>query len=279
MDDNIFPFPGDGDLEDLSDLDLDMAAFGFSLTVAEGKRLIAKGVVADSAVQESMEEGMVAVCKGSTNAYVLEELLGGDIDKGKYVLGKVLPVGDERAPQAFKGSIPEVIFRQGEVVEGMTVAQAVTEMSVGDVVLKGANIIDYATRTAGVLIGHPAGGTLGSILGSVYGKGLSLIIPVGLEKQTATPAVLSKMAPPTDACAGYGIPRLWPIQGTLFTELEALNTLAGVQVLQTGAGGLCGAEGAVCLIAFGFEEEVEAAKEVISQVQGEPSFWDAVMGK
>ena len=47
-----------------------------SLTVSESKRLIAKGIAQHPAVKAALENGIVAVAKGTTNAYVAEELLG-----------------------------------------------------------------------------------------------------------------------------------------------------------------------------------------------------------
>ncbi len=248
------------------------------LTVSEGKRLIAKGVATDARVFLAMEEGTVAVCKGTTNAYVLEELLGRDIEKGKYVLGNTVPATSPNAGDAFQGSIPEVVFHKGEPVEGLSVADAVKDMGPGDVVIKGANALDYPNQMAGLLIGHPAGGTLGSVLGSTYGKGLHLIIPVGLEKQVATPLKVSSAVAPA-LLAEHGVPRLWPFTGGIFTEIEAIQTLAEVIAMQIGAGGVCGAEGAIWLLIAGMENDVTEAKELIEQIQGEPSFWDAVMGQ
>ena len=46
------------------------------LTVSEGKRLIAKGIAEYQPVIEALHKGWVAVAKGSTNAYVVEELGG-----------------------------------------------------------------------------------------------------------------------------------------------------------------------------------------------------------
>lgn len=286
LDDDLDDFEDDfgDDFDDPYDIFTqmgDFAAQSVVLTVAESKRLIAKGVAADPRVTMAMEDGWVAVCKGTTNAYVLEELLGHDIEKGKYVLGNVVPTGNAEAKKAFKGSIPEIIFHDGEPVVGMTVAEAVNEMGVGDVVIKGANAIDYQQGLAGLLIGHPAGGTLGAILGAVYGRGLELIVPVGLEKQVATGLSTDPLTRP--AWMGRNdIPRLWVFPASLFTEIEAIQTvveIGDITIRQIGAGGVCGAEGAVWLMISGFEEDLAPVAEVIAQVQGEPSFWDAVMGK
>ena len=50
-----------------------------TLTVAESKRLIAKGVAAHPAVRQALENGLVAIAKGTTNGYVAEEILGQQI--------------------------------------------------------------------------------------------------------------------------------------------------------------------------------------------------------
>lgn len=295
-DDNISNLFGDDEDDDFEDFDeddedgllsdelwdmlgeMDFAGHVAHLTVSEGKRLIAKAVAADPRVQTAMMDGTVAVCKGSTNAYVLEELLEKDIEKAKYVLGKTLPAKSETAPKAFRGSIPEVIFVDGEPVPGLTLDAALERMGPGDVVLKGANAIDYQNSLAGLLIGHPSGGTMGKIIGHVYGKGLALIVPAGLEKVVAGPLreAAGICRPPLMSLADA--PRLWVFEGVLFTEIEALWTLADVESVQIGAGGVCGAEGAVWLYMTGMEEDITKARHIIDVVQGEPSFWDAVMG-
>lgn len=271
---NVFPFPDD--LDDLRSRD-NYDAWAFSLTVAEAKRLIAIGIARLESVERAMEDGMVAVCKGSTNAYVVEELLGSSIDMGGYVLGRTVPAGEKDAQKAFESSLPDFIFRKGEIVPDMTVAQAVREMSAGDVVIKGANALDYGSRTAGVLIGHPEGGTLGSILGCVYGKGLELIIPVGLEKQLATPSVLHEESIPLTLAAEFGFPRMWPLQGTIFTELEACMTLGAEIALHYASGGICGAEGASWIVALGTKDDLECLRETVAAIRNEPPFFDAAL--
>jgi hypothetical protein len=258
--------------------ELQFAAWQCVLTVAEGKRLIAKGVAAMEKVQRALEDGIVVVTKGTTNAYVAEELLGGPIPKRKYVLGRTTPVtwtGDDEG--FFAGSFPEVILRNGKRLEGVTLAQIIGEMVAGDVIIKGANALDYRSHVAGVLIGHPTGGTVGTILGHIYGKGLNLIIPVGLEKQVVDPIAgpewLTLGARLADAALG-GVPRLWPIHGEIVTEIEALHelTLHGLTIQQIGAGGVCGAEGACRLMVQGEADEVDEARRVVESVQGEPAF-------
>lgn len=248
-----------------------LTAYSFALTVAEGKRLIAKGVVALPAVQAARRDGTVIVCKGSTNAYVVEELTGQPINKGAYVLGRTTPAGKDTSA-AFHGTLPELVLLRGQAAE-IPYREALAEAKRGDVVIKGANALNYEAGVAGLLIGHPEGGTLGALLGHVHGKGLHLIIPVGLEKEIAgdlrAVAALINHEPEISRAA---MPALWPVEGEIVTELEALELLTGVEAQQISAGGLCGAEGASWFAVWGTEEEIAACKTLVEGLRGEPPF-------
>lgn len=245
--------------------------YSFVLTVAEGKRLIAKGVAALPSVTAAMQSGIVAVCKGGTNAYVAEELLGEAIAKGSYVLGRTVPATADTSP-TFSGNIPEVIFVNGQKSD-LTLKDAVAQMQRGDVVIKGANALNYESGIAGLLVGHPEGGTLGTIIGSYYGKGLHLIIPVGLEKEIVEDIQdLADLIQSEPEISRQGMASLWPMQGEIITELEALELLTGVEAHQIGSGGICGAEGGSWLAVWGTAEQVGATKQLVESIQGEPPF-------
>ena len=236
------------------------------LTPAEAKRLIARGVASLSVVRENMEQGMILLCQGSTNGYVQEELLGRPIDKRAFLAGRTLPV---KSPPAFPARLPDLVLKDGRPwTEGDKVA-ALGQMQTGDVVIKGANALNYEKGVAGVLIGHPTGGTLAALLGHVYGRRLHLIIPVGLEKCIGFD--IDQVAARLREASPQAGPTLWPVRGTIITEIEALRILTGVEAIQTGAGGIGGAEGAVRLVLQGKEQQVEAAKGLIAAVQGEPN--------
>jgi hypothetical protein len=225
-------------------------------------------------VRRALMRGTVIVCKGSTTAYVAEELLGRHIRKDGFILGRVIPHGFEGLEDMWKAEMPEVVLRNGRHIEGVGLAQAIAEVGAGDVIIKGANALDYRARLVGHLIGHPTGGTLGTILGTVHGKGAYLVVPVGLEKLVAGDlAVVARQLEETHA--DTAMPRLWITGGHIVTEIEALSVLAGVEAVHISSGGICGAEGAVWLRLFGSNDQLEKALAVVKDVLREPSYLEA----
>ena len=68
------------------------------------------------------------------------------------------------------------------------------------------------------------------------------------------------------------VPTLWIVPGDIFTEIEALEVLAGVQAVHVGAGGIGGAEGAVWLALYGTAKQLAAAEELFEKIRNEPPF-------
>jgi hypothetical protein len=241
------------------------------LTVAESKRLIARGVAALPSIKRAIGAGTIAVAKGTTNGYVVEDLLGKVIEKRRYVTGRTLPTKNMPA-RKIDASLPDVVLRNGRPVDGISVTDAIADMGAGDVFLKGANALNYERRQTALLIGHHQGGTIGAAIGHTYGRRIDLLVPVGLEKNVA--GDLNEASRWTLDCGeGDGpSPRLWVFQGRIFTEIEALSVLAGVGTCQLAAGGVGGAEGAVRLGIQGDAAQVKTALELVESIAGEPPF-------
>jgi hypothetical protein len=143
------------------------------------------------------------------------------------------------------------------------------EMQENDVYIKGANALNYRERVAGILIGHPTSGTIGGAIGTLISKRIHFIIPIGLEKQISTSILDAHHAlaqPDTTAL------RLFPVFGTIFTEIEALETLAQVKALQVAAGGVAGAEGSVTLLLSGEKTALDKAAAILDGIYGEPAW-------
>ena len=239
-----------------------------SLTVSESKRLIAKGLMRYAPVAENLREGELIVTKGSTNHYFYEELMGRTIEKGSFLLGNIQPKGRKFEPQI--EAFNDELYLKNGAQQHLSLPKALEQMQEGALVFKGANLINYARKQATVLVGHPTGGTAGKILPYIQ-KGIAkLIIPVGLEKNTSED--LEKLAEKFKEKRKDAL-RIISLPGELFTEIEAIQQFAKVEILQIAAGGLNGAEGAVTLNIRGTEEEVAKVQALLSDIQGEKAFY------
>ncbi len=241
----------------------------FSLTVSESKRLIAKGIAAYPPVRRALDQGIVAVATGTTNGYVIEEISGVPFEKQRYVTGRTLPAGYSGARPSYE--VPDFVVSRGERLS-VSAKEIIRDMGPGDVFIKGANALNYERKQVGVLIGDRTGGTVGAVLGTIVARRIHLLQPVGLEK--SVPGDLHAAALRLREIGGKG-PTLWVTPGTPFTEIEALQVLAGVEAAAVGAGGIGGAEGAVWLAVFGNREELDRAGEILESVRGEPPFLGA----
>ncbi len=242
------------------------------LTVSQSKRLIAKGVAAHPAVQRARRQGWMVISTGTTDGYVVEEVLGKPIDRYAYVTGHVVPPGFDSKTRLAPKNLPDVILHDGQPVQGMNRFEAARQMGPGDVFIKGANALNYEKKVAGVCIGDPNGGTVGGALGPIIGRRVTLVIPVGLEKLVTHDILETARVLGQGEEAANHVHPLFPITGEIITEIEAFHLFGGVQVRHVGSGGIFGAEGAVRLLLQGTAEQIEAALQLIEELHKEPPF-------
>jgi hypothetical protein len=240
------------------------------LTVSESKRLIAKGVAQMPIVKNALANGMVIIIKGTTNAYVAEEITGKKIEKAAYVRGRVEPVkGGKKLPSV--KVLDDIVLEKGKEVS-VPLTEAVKKLKPGDVVIKGANALDYRNKLAGVNIRDLSSGTTGIIMPHVVGKKAYLVIPIGLEKLVAGDLVdiSLKMREPVESLKP--LQSMFLITGEIVTELEAIKILTGAMAFQASAGGIGGAEGAAWVVFRGTREQVTKALKLVESIQGEPPY-------
>lgn len=233
-----------------------------------GKRLIGKAMAVHPDLKGVLKKGTLVIIAGTTNGYVAEEMLKslgqaeGFSRKG-FCRGMTVAPGAKAARGDFPG---DVVIRDGTWQKGKTILDVVDELKTGDVILKGANAFD-ARGQAAVQIGHPKGGTILATLPAVIGRRVRLIVPVGLEKRVLEDVhVLAQRCNAPDAEG----PRLCPMPGEIFTELDAIYLLTGAEASLIAAGGIYGAEGSSWLGITGTEEQVQTAAELIHSVAHEP---------
>lgn len=244
---------------------------GVNLTVSEGKRLIAKGIMAMPSVKEKLEKGMIIVTKGTTNTYIAEELLNKSIEHGSFVIGHFAPEGQSPV-NADKRHMQEVVIKDGKVLD-VTYEEALKMLEPGDIVMKGGNLLNYSMKQAAVCIGAPNGGTTYKLLPYVGEGKAELIIPIGLEKETTANLEILENTLNAGNERLNSVPRLYMFRtGTVFTEIEAILQFADVKVFPYGVGGISGREGGVSLVISGSETEVNKVLELVKTIQGERPF-------
>jgi hypothetical protein len=247
------------------------------ITPSAGKRLIAKALANHPQIQNAAKNGTLVIIAGTTNGYLAEELflsLGiSGFSRSRFFRGLTMP---PNAPVTKEGRLADESMFPGDAViikgmwqKGKTVGDIVDSLQEGDVIVKGANALDMEHKQAALLIGHPKAGTVGLTLPAVAGRRVKLFIAVGLEKRVNCDltAVAVKLNEPE--VGGY---RLLPVPGEIFTEIEALRMLCGVNCELFAAGGVNGAEGGVWLLASGTKEQEEKAAATVASVASEPAF-------
>lgn len=248
------------------------------LTPSAGKRLIGKSMAAHPVVKDTLTNGTLVIIAGTTNAYVAEEVLTvtGEIDKFSrkgFFRGITLPPTYSTTEQGRltdeSGFPGDVVINRGVWDKGKTIYDVADGLKEGDLILKGANALDVVNRQAAILIGNPQGGTISLILNAVIGRRAGLILPVGLEKRV--PGSLEEIANRINAPGSKGL-RLWPVTGEVFTEIDAIKLLAGVEAELIAAGGICGAEGSIWLGLSGTPEQEEEAEKLLKEIATEPAF-------
>jgi hypothetical protein len=240
----------------------------FCATTAMGKRLIGKAMAQHPDIKTVLEKGTLAIIAGTTNGYVAEEILK-SLDQAEgfsrlgFRRGITVAPGAETPQIEFPG---DVVITNGQWQKGKTVLDVADDLKTGDIVLKGANAVDPRGQPA-VQIGHPQGGTILAALPAIIGRRVRLIVPVGLEKRVLEDVDL--LAQRCNAPEAHG-PRLCPMPGEIFTEIDAIRLLTGAEACLIAGGGIYGAEGAYWFGISGTEEQVDAAAELIKSVRGEP---------
>jgi hypothetical protein len=240
----------------------------FTLTPSESKRLLGKAVASMPEVQHAKENGYLVVGRGSTNAFILEELLNSKMDKERYAAGQVirgafcvLPTGLRAKP---------VILHKGEVLN-VEPGAVIDKLTPGDVLIKGANAVD-PFGNVGVVMAGPGGGMMGQFYMALKAQGVATIYPVGLEK----------LIPSVEEAARYGgkmligrsigcrVGMALVADGRIVTEIEAIEILSDLKAVHYASGGWGGAEGSITLIVEGEEDDVNRCLDFIEGIKGEP---------
>jgi hypothetical protein len=240
-----------------------------NLTVAEGKRLIAEGIANDEAVKARLTSGMIVITRGTTNTYIAERIAGLTTPRGSFMSGHIIPEG---SPRIEVERIENIVLVDGIPVS-MSWEEALLKMAPGDIIFKGANLLNYNKGQAAVNVGAKDGGTTARLRPFVSeGKG-QLIVPIGLEKDCSWNLAALEAVYEGENPRQGDFPKLWVHENArIYTEIEALHTLSGVEAFPIASGGIAGREGGITLVIAGSKEQIEKALEVIANIRGEKPF-------
>ena len=260
----------------------------FIFTSAEAKYLIAKAIARMERVQKAFHEGILAMHPSSSTYCITKELTGKPPVGKVWVTGVIVPKGlcveantqvskaDKQAGTGLGKSLADpglyahtIVIHKGEVKTGWTIYDLIEKMTVGDIYVKGVNAVDV-NRNVGVLLGSLAEGTIGKMLKGSAEKGFEILCPVGTEK--LLPVTVDKASAFVERKKDYSMGQKCRLRKlddvTVITEVDALEMLTGVKAMPFAAGGLAGAEGAVCIAVEGTEEQVNNAIEISESVKG-----------
>jgi hypothetical protein len=240
----------------------------FTLTSSESKRLLGKAVAALPEVQHAKDHGYLVMGRGTTNAFIIEELMNSKMDKESYVAGQIIKgvlcvLGPDLRNKP-------VTFHQGEL-QAVEPGSVIDKLVPGDILIKGANAVD-PFGNVGVLMAGPGGGTMGQFYMGLKAQGVATIYPVGLEK----------LIPSVEEAARYGgkmmlgrsigcrVGMACVADGRVVTEIEAIDSLFGLKAIHYASGGWGGAEGSVTLLVEGEDDDVNSCLDAIEGIKGEP---------
>ncbi len=247
----------------------------FVLSPAESKRLIGKAVAQMQEVKHAFKQSNMIIGHGSTNVYVLEELLGKKkllelMNPTTYLSG--VTIRGTLCSTEGKEKPPIVLLKKGVVTPPPdTMSEMLRDFKSDSVVIKGANAVD-AEGNAGVLVAHPEAGTIGWSIGTILARGICLIAPVGLEK--LVPSVKQSVSlcgqETFDYVQGKKVGMIPLSNAKVVTEIVAIKILTGVNAFHVASGGINGSEGSVTLVAEGSREAINKTIELIESLKGEP---------
>ncbi len=240
----------------------------FTLTSAEGKRMIAKGVSSLERVKKALEKGNIVLKGGTTVSAISEELCG----RPMKISGRITPLGTKssKLPLSRPDQPHALLIKNGkETSIDDLLEEVMSSLNPGDCFITGANIIDVygnAALMAGTMFGTKAG----PWIQNAWIEGINVIIAVGLEKLIpGNVNEVIKIAGRKRVDKAYGMAvGFIPLFGEIFTEVNAIKALANVDCHIIGKGGIFGAEGSTTVLVDGTEEELRKIEKIYQEIHG-----------
>lgn len=239
----------------------------FTLTVSEGKLLIAKAIASLPEVQKALTEGLILLKGGTTVSALSEELCG----EPMRISGRITPRGTVSSGASKPSGAHSLLLRKGVPEKGDgRLVEIAAEMGPDDIFVCGANIID-PWGGAAMMAGKDLGGEPGKIIPAIESEGVRCFVAAGVEKLSPVPVTEVFGAAGRKASAwsmGMAV-GLIPVPGRVITELEALSIMGYPKRWLVGRGGISGAEGSSTIIVEDeFRESPAGLLELLRKIKG-----------
>lgn len=232
----------------------------FTLTVNEGKNLIAQATISDDSFKHSLKNGKV-ILKGGTTVSIISEILA---ERPLRICGR----NTKKGTTAFYKNDTEphtLMFEDGEWFNiDSDLKEKLSSLGSDDTLVIGANALDINGDVA-MMAGSVGGGEIGRNLPIVFTTSCNVIVTTGLEKLIPTKiSDCIKTAHNNDVIYATGMSvGLFPIYGNVITEIEAFKKLFNIEATVIGAGGIFGGEGSYTFVCKGEPNDLERAYKYI----------------
>jgi hypothetical protein len=238
----------------------------FTLTVSEGKRLIAKGIASLPSLRKALDGGLILLKGGTTVSALSEELCGRPLR----ISGRITPRGTVSSGSSDVEDAHSILLRKGvpEKADGR-LAEIGREMGPDDVAVCGANLVDH-DGNAVMMAGRDLCGEPGSVIPSLESEGVLCMVAAGLEKFSPYPVREScHFAGRKSSSWAMGMAvGLVPVPGRVFSEMDALLALGADRCMLVGRGGICGAEGASTFVVEGDARRLKELLKLVLSLKG-----------
>ncbi len=252
------------------------------LVPAISKKLIATAITKLPVFGEALRNGTVIVSPSTTTLFLYSAITGSPPDSA-IACGITTPKGAcmGREMASFvegSGHARTWIFEKGFLKNDVTLEEVLPDLTKGDLFIKGGNAIDQDGKV-GIYLGLENGGTVGVSIGYLLGKGIEVIIPVGLEKMIRGSVFdIAGRTGVQKVDRSMGMPvGFMNLPGEAITEIEALKVLFSVEAKHMGSGGVLGAEGAVMLSLEGSDDNISKVFQFIEKTELDELDYHAIL--
>jgi len=238
-----------------------------TLTVEESKRLIAEGIKRHPKVINALNEGSILFKGGSTVSKVSEVITNQRLELCGIITerGTIINMGID-------DSMPHIsLYKNRKIVNiDDSFMESALKLTDRDLVICGANALDNYGNAA-MMVGNLSGGDTSHALNTWYGEGVPILIPVGYEK--LVPNNLNDVLKKTGRkkkmySIGMSV-GLIPLIGEIFTEVDAISYITGMESYIIGSGGLGVAKGSITLDVCGEKGQIKEFFDFIMELKKE----------